>query len=78
VDIVFKVHGKLPTGGEGMAIWLTSERGSLGSNLGGSETWKGLGIFLQSRGVQGAGVDPAIVVASNNGQMTLSAAVEAF
>ncbi|ORY70166.1 vesicular integral-membrane protein VIP36 [Pseudomassariella vexata] len=48
IEVEFKIHGKNQLYGDGFAMWLTKERGKMGSVFGHSDNFEGLGIFFDT------------------------------
>lgn len=69
VELAFRVHGKGPTGGDGMAFWLTKEKGQEGPIFGSKNRWTGLGVFLDTHDDDGHKNNPAIVAVMNDGSV---------
>ena len=48
IEIEFKIHGAGHLHGDGMAIWLTEERGKSGKVFGSTDNFNGLGVFIDT------------------------------
>ncbi|KAL1992762.1 hypothetical protein VTN49DRAFT_3518 [Thermomyces lanuginosus] len=48
VEVEFKIHGSNHLYGDGMAIWLTKQRGIQGPVFGSTDRFEGLGIFIDT------------------------------
>ena len=48
IEVEFKIHGKNTLYGDGLAMWLTKERGKLGPVFGSADRFEGLGIFIDT------------------------------
>jgi mannose-binding lectin 2 len=48
IEVEFKIHGHNQLYGDGFAMWLTKERGKIGSVFGHADNFEGLGIFIDT------------------------------
>ncbi|KAI0011801.1 concanavalin A-like lectin/glucanase domain-containing protein [Xylariaceae sp. FL0662B] len=48
ITVEFKIHGKNQLFGDGLAMWLTKERGQAGPVFGHADNFEGLGIFIDT------------------------------
>ena len=48
IEVEFKIHGQGHLHGDGMAIWITEERGKPGKVFGHTDNFNGLGIFIDT------------------------------
>jgi hypothetical protein len=46
--LTFRLGGGGRTGGDGLAVWLVEEPGTLGPVFGARDNWNGIGIFIDS------------------------------
>ncbi|PFX22367.1 protein ERGIC-53-like [Stylophora pistillata] len=67
VEVALKVTGRGRLGGDGVAIWFTETAGTEGPAFGNINTWKGLGVFLDSFDNDQQGNNPFISVMLNDG-----------
>ncbi|KAL8931316.1 MAG: hypothetical protein Q9216_007229, partial [Gyalolechia sp. 2 TL-2023] len=56
IEVEFKIHGQGNLHGDGMAIWLTKQRGQIGPVFGSIDRFEGLGIFIDTYKNQRPGV----------------------
>ena len=72
VTVEFEIKGHSPSsGGDGMALWLTSTRAEAGPVFGSRNKWTGLGIILDTfPNMPHRGFFPRISLVQNNGDMT--------
>ena len=55
-EVEFKIHGKGTLHGDGMAMWLTTQRASPGTVFGHTDHFEGLGIFIDTYKNQRPGI----------------------
>jgi lectin, mannose-binding 2 len=48
IEFEFKIHGKGNLHADGMAMWITKQRGTQGSVFGATDKFEGLGIFFDT------------------------------
>lgn len=48
IEVEFKIHGNGHLHGDGMAMWLTRQRGQAGPVFGSADSFEGLGIFFDT------------------------------
>ncbi|KAH6610707.1 vesicular integral-membrane vip36 [Trichoderma cornu-damae] len=48
VEVEFKIHGKNQLYGDGLAMWITKQRGQIGPVFGHADKFEGLGIFVDT------------------------------
>ncbi|KAK8088037.1 hypothetical protein PG997_002998 [Apiospora hydei] len=48
IEVEFKIHGQHQLYGDGFAMWLTKERGKMGSVFGHADNFEGLGLFVDT------------------------------
>ena len=56
IEVEFKIHGQGNLHGDGMAIWLTKQRGTTGPVFGSTDKFEGLGVFIDTYKNQRPGV----------------------
>ncbi|KAI4221421.1 MAG: hypothetical protein L6R36_006922 [Xanthoria steineri] len=56
IEVEFKIHGQGNLHGDGMAIWLTKQRGTTGPVFGSADNFEGLGVFIDTYKNQRPGV----------------------
>ncbi|KAL9603884.1 MAG: hypothetical protein Q9219_000822, partial [cf. Caloplaca sp. 3 TL-2023] len=56
IEVEFKIHGQGSLHGDGMAIWLTKQRGQTGPVFGSVDRFEGLGVFIDTYKNQRPGV----------------------
>ena len=68
VDVKLRISGRMKNGADGMGFWFTEEKsGEGGPTFGGPESWKGLGLFLDSFDNDGQQDNPKIQIVINDG-----------
>ncbi|KAL8720363.1 MAG: hypothetical protein Q9225_002751 [Loekoesia sp. 1 TL-2023] len=56
IEVEFKIHGQGNLHGDGMAIWITKQRGQTGPVFGSVDQFEGLGVFIDTYKNQRPGV----------------------
>ncbi|KAL9023460.1 MAG: hypothetical protein Q9196_007186, partial [Gyalolechia fulgens] len=71
IEVEFKIHGQGSLHGDGMAIWLTKQRGQIGPVFGSVDRFEGLGIFIDTYKNQRPGVVfPYVMAMVGNSSVT--------
>nr|XP_014342765.1 PREDICTED: protein ERGIC-53-like isoform X2 [Latimeria chalumnae] len=70
VEVAFQITGTGRIGADGLAIWFTKERGTIGPVYGAADHWDGVGIFFDTFDNDGNRNNPLILVVGNNGKLT--------
>ncbi|KAI4187449.1 MAG: hypothetical protein L6R41_002805 [Letrouitia leprolyta] len=71
IDVEFKIHGQGNLHGDGMAIWLTKQRGQIGPVFGSVDRFEGLGVFIDTYKNQRPGVVfPYVMAMLGNSSVT--------
>lgn len=71
IDVEFKIHGQGNLHGDGMAIWLTKQRGQIGPVFGSVDNFEGLGVFIDTYKNQRPGVVfPYVMAMVGNSSVT--------
>ena len=69
IEFEFKIHGKGSLFGDGMALWLTKQRGQQGDVFGHADRFEGLGIFFDTyRNNRPGTVFPYVMAMVGDGQ----------
>ena len=69
IEVEFKIHGQGHLHGDGMAIWMTEERGQPGQVFGHRDNFNGLGVFIDTYKNQRPGVVfPYVMAMMGDGQ----------
>ncbi|KAI4174573.1 MAG: hypothetical protein LQ343_002146 [Gyalolechia ehrenbergii] len=71
IEVEFKIHGQGNLHGDGMAIWLTKQRGQIGPVFGSVDRFEGLGVFIDTYKNQRPGVVfPYVMAMLGNSSVT--------
>ncbi|XP_069758705.1 protein ERGIC-53-like [Narcine bancroftii] len=70
VHVAFRIIGRNQIGADGLAIWYTKERGTMGPVYGADDHWHGVGIFFDTFDNDGSKNNPIVLVVQNDGQLT--------
>ncbi|KAL8888551.1 MAG: hypothetical protein Q9205_002520 [Flavoplaca limonia] len=71
IEVEFKIHGQGNLHGDGMAIWLTKQRGTTGPVFGSADRFEGLGVFIDTYKNQRPGVVfPYVMAMVGNASVT--------
>lgn len=70
LEVALKVTGQGRIGADGMALWYTSQQGTLGPVFGANDYWTGMGIMLDSFDNDGARNNPTVSLMINDGTRT--------
>ena len=71
IEVEFKIHGQGHLHGDGMAIWITEERGQPGKVFGHRDNFNGLGVFIDTYKNQRPGVVfPYVMAMVGNSSVT--------
>ncbi len=71
IEVEFKIHGQGNLHGDGMAIWLTKQRGTTGPVFGSADKFEGLGVFIDTYKNQRPGVVfPYVMAMVGNASVT--------
>eukprot|EP00731_Ephydatia_muelleri_P017802 Em0010g900a len=69
VDVTLRVTGRLRNGADGLAIWFTETKGSEGPLFGNVDSFKGIGVIMDSFDNDGLNDNPKILVVLSNGSL---------
>ncbi|KAL8866377.1 MAG: hypothetical protein Q9174_006339, partial [Haloplaca sp. 1 TL-2023] len=70
IEVEFKIHGQGSLHGDGMALWLTKQRGTIGPVFGSADNFDGLGLFIDTYKNQRPGVVfPYVMLMQGNGSV---------
>ncbi|GMT28482.1 hypothetical protein PFISCL1PPCAC_19779, partial [Pristionchus fissidentatus] len=67
MEVSLKVTGQGRIGADGMAIWFTSQPGTIGPVFGANDYWTGMGLFLDSFDNDGQKNNPVVALMLNDG-----------
>ena len=71
IEVEFKIHGAGHLHGDGMAMWLTKQRGTQGPVFGSTDQFEGLGIFIDTYKNNRPGIIfPLVMAMLGDGQTT--------
>lgn len=77
IEVEFKIHGAANLYGDGMAMWLTKQRGQQGPVFGMADQFEGLGIFIDTYKNNRPGtVFPYVMAMVGDGQITYDKAAD--
>ncbi|KAF8368125.1 ile-1, partial [Pristionchus pacificus] len=67
LEVSLKITGQGRIGADGLAIWFTSQPGTIGPVFGANDYWTGMGLFLDSFDNDGQKNNPIVALMMNDG-----------